>query len=122
MKVTKAIREFIEQQVKIKEKQALEPFMKKKEDAIQRANEAFEKLEKEMNSMLQPVLNKHNIEDKLRVRLPNSEYYLPEVKEYNAKREEFYNKRHLIIVEIIAEMELGGTKAELMDKINNISF
>ena len=122
MKVTKAIREFIEQQVKIKEKQALEPFMKKKEDAIQRANEAFEKLEKEMNSMLQPVLNKNNIEDKLRVRLPNSEYYLPEVKEYNAKREEFYNKRHLIIVEIIAEMELGGTKAELMDKINNISF
>lgn len=122
MKVTKAIREFIEQQVEIKANQALEPFVKKRDEAIQGATEDIEKLQKEVDSMFQIVINKYNIENKPYMRLPNLESYLPEVKEYNKKRTEFYNKGYDIVIEIIAEMELGGTKAELIEKINNISF
>lgn len=122
MKVTRAIREFIEQQVELKEKQALEPFNKKREDALKRADEEFGKFTNEMNAMLKPLLNKYGITEDLHVHIPHPEYYLPEVKEYNAKRCEFYNKRNSIIVEIIAEMELGGTKTELMEKIANIQF
>ena len=122
MKVTKAIREFIEQQVEIKANQALEPFAKKREAAIQGATEDIGKLQKEVDSMFQIIINKYNIERKPYMRLPNLESYLPEVKEYNEKICEFYNKRRSIVIEIIAEMELGGTKAELIEKINNISF
>lgn len=122
MKVTRAIREFIEQQIEMKEKQALEPFLKKKEDALKRVNEESENLKAEMNSMLQPVLDKYNIKKKLNVSIPNLEYYLPEVNKYNEKRDEFYNKRKSFVVDIIAEMELGGTKAELMELINSIQF
>ena len=122
MKVTKAIREFIEQQVEIKANQALEPFAKKREAAIQGATEDIEKLQKEVDSMFQIIINKYNIERKPYMRLPNLESYLPEVKEYNEKICEFYNKRRSIVIEIIAEMELGATKAELIEKINNISF
>ena len=122
MKVTRTIREFIEQQVEIKEKQALEPFMKKKEDAIQRAKKDFEKLEKEMNSMLKPILDKYNIKESLCVHCPRPEYYLPEIDEYNEERRKIYDKKRSMIVELIAEMELGGTKAELMERINSIQF
>ena len=122
MKITRAIREFIEHQVKIKEEQALEPFRNKREDALKRAREEFEEITNEMNAMLNNLLRKYGIKESLRVIVPKPEYHLPEANEYNQKRLNFNDKRKEIIIEIIAEMELGGTKAELMEKINSIKF
>jgi len=47
---------------------------------------------------------------------------LPECKEYRKVYEEIHNKARQTVLDIIVELELGGTKAELMEKLNAIEF
>jgi hypothetical protein len=123
MRVTKAIREFIEQQVEIKAKQALVPLEKKCDEAVANAEADIVKAEAEMNAMFKTILDKYGVKkEHLCVRCPDLKYYLPEVDELQEQRHRIWDKKKSITTEIIAEMELGGTKAELMEKIANIKF
>jgi hypothetical protein len=49
-------------------------------------------------------------------------YTLPENVAYREARSEMSKKVHDAVQEIIVEMELGGTKAELMEKLNALEF
>lgn len=123
MRVTKAIRDFIEQQVEIKAREALKPFEKKRDEAVANAQADIAKVEEEMNAMFKTILDKYGVgKEYLCIRCPNLEYYLPEVDEFQKERCRIWNTSKSITTEIIAEMELGGTKAELMEKIANIKF
>lgn len=57
--------------------------------------------------------------------LPHSGAYsnnLPEVIAYENAKRELREKKRLATLNIIADMELGGTKAELMEKLSNLQF
>lgn len=49
-------------------------------------------------------------------------HYLPEVKAYDEYRAQLDSKRDRAIKDIIVSMELGGTKAELMEMIAALEF
>ena len=120
MKISKTIREYIEEQVRIKAEQSTRLV-----ELEQRANEVRknfsaerEKIEKEYRKAIEELAKKYNISEKRSA----YEGCLPEVIEYNKVRDELYAKRRLAVLNIIAEMELGGTKTELMEKLNNLTF
>ena len=76
------------------------------------------KIENEYRKAIEELAKKYNIPENRCAYDSN----LPEVIEYNKARDELYTKRRLAVLNIIAEMELGGTKAELMEKLNNLTF
>lgn len=127
MKISKTIREFIEEQVRIKAAQS--PRIAELEQVANEAKKNFkaekDKLEKEWNKALKEMAKKYHIEHCRPPYVSFSYLYehdLPEVIAYNKAKDELYEKRRLATLNIIAEMELGGTKAELMEKLSNLQF
>lgn len=135
MKMTKNIREFIEEQVSDRLEAATA-------DRLQELEERAKKAREEWSTQLEAT--KQDFETKLaelaeqfdyqyigygsKPSLPGVSFhcvdnnYLPEVKEYEAYRRELRNKEAKAVKDIIVSMELGGTKKELMEMIAKLEF
>lgn len=129
MRVTKTIREYIEEQVRAKAKQSakLVEVEQKKDKAIKDFDEDKKRFEAMCQTYVDQFVNKYQLNLKEFVKPCASfhccyEHDLPEVQEYYKVRNEIYEKARQIAIDIIVEMELGGTKAELMDKLNALEF
>lgn len=127
MKVTKAIREFIIEQIRIKADQNthLEELRRKAEENKEEFRVALERLDDEYDKTAKAILNKYGVDTTNRKyggSLSHYEHGISAVCEYNKARQEILEKRRAAELSIIAEMELGGSKAELMEKLNSLQF
>lgn len=127
MRVTKTIREYVERQVHLKMEQCtpLTELKRKANDAQQKYEYDIKAMREECNKKLLDICTKYGIDSKHADRFSVSDYArhdLPEVQEYARVQNELYKKRDCAIMDILATMELGGTKAELMEMINNLKF
>ena len=134
MKMTKTIREFIEEQVAERaESNAKLIELREAADAARDSwNNAKEAARKEFDAKLVELGAAHgltytdyygNPADPQIGNFRNVECsYLPEVKAYNEYKKQLDRKRDSAIKDIIVSMELGGTKQELMDMIAALEF
>lgn len=135
MKMTKAIREFIEEQVTERAESASNTRLTELHDAAELAkanwNNALETARIAFNSQLAEMAQQFGYDYKAydgKTYQPNISFsctdcrYLPEVKAYNEYKAELNNKRNRAIKDIIVSMELGGTKKELMEMIAALEF
>ena len=134
MKMTKAIREFIEEQVteRAKSDAKLIELREAADAACNRWNNALEAARKEFNAKLAELGATHglaytdyygNPADPQISSFRNADCrYLPEVKAYDEYRSQLDSKRDRAIKDIIVSMELGGTKKELMEMIAALEF
>lgn len=134
MKMTKAIREFIEEQVteraesdtKLNElREAADTARKRWDDVLKEAKEEFNTKLAELGEAYGLVYQTYSGEV-VHPQIYNFQYvdsrYLPEVKAYDEYRAQLNNKRDRAIKDIIVSMELGGTKKELMEMIETLKF
>ena len=136
MKMTKSIREFIEEQVTERAESAsntkLTELREAADAARDRWNGALEAARAEFNAKLAELGAVHglaytdyygNPAEPQIGNFRNIDYsYLPEVKEYNEYKAKLNSKRERAIKDIIVSMELGGTKKELMEMIAALEF
>lgn len=128
MRVTKTIREYIEEQVytKVKQSAKLAELEQKKDNAIKDFLEDKENSEKVCGTYLNDLIKKYQlVPHRFNPRVEFIGIYeqnLPEVIEYSKTKREIEDKAHKAVLNIIAEMELGGTKAELMEKLDALKF
>ena len=134
MKMTKTIREFIEEQVteRAESNAKLIELREAADAACNRWNNALEAARKEFNAKLAELGTTHglaytdyygNPADPQISSFRNADCrYLPEVKAYNEYKAQLDGKRDRAIKDIIVSMELGGTKKELMEMIAALEF
>ena len=136
MKMTKAIREFIEEQVTERAESAsntrLTELREAADAARERWNSALEAMRKEFDAKLAELGAAHGFAyigysgkpaDPQISGFSCTDYrYLPEVRAYNEYKAQLDSKRARAIKDIIVSMELGGTKAELMEMISALEF
>ena len=136
MKMTKAIREFIEEQVAEAANTSTDATLAKlkaeADDATQRWNDALEAKREQFNTELAFLAKDFGY---AYVGYNGKEYlphtcgfdschaqYLPAVKAYNEAKAEIKRKIDKSIKDIVVSMELGGTKKELMEMISKLEF
>ena len=134
MKMTKAIREFIEEQVteRAESNAKLTELREAADAACNRWNNALEAARKEFDAKLAELGTTHglaytdyygNHADPQISNFRNTDCrYLPEVKAYDEYKAQLDSKRDRAIKDIIVSMELGGTKKELMEMIAALEF
>ena len=134
MKMTKTIREFIEEQVteRAESNAKLNELREAADAACNRWNNALEAARKEFDVKLAELGATHglaytdyygNHADPQISNFRNVDCrYLPEVKAYNEYKAQLDSKRDRAIKDIIVSMELGGTKKELMEMIATLEF
>ena len=134
MKMTKTIRELIEEQVaeRAESNAKLIELRESADAARERWNNALEAARKEFDAKLAELGATHglaytdyygNPADPQISNFRNADCrYLPEVKAYDEYKAQLDSKRNRAIKDIIVSMELGGTKAELMEMISALEF
>lgn len=136
MKMTKAIREFIEEQVTERAESAsntrLTELREAADAARERWNNALEAARKEFDAKLAELGAAHGLvymtysgkvaDPQIGGFQYTDNRYLPEVKAYNEYKAQLDSKRARAIKDIIVSMELGGTKKELMEMIAALEF
>ncbi len=134
MKMTKAIREFIEEQVteRAKNDAKLNELREAADTARKRWDDVLKEAKKEFNAKLAELGEAYGLVcqtysgEVVHPQIYSFQYvesrYLPEVKAYDEYRAQLNNKRDRAIKDIIVSMELGGTKAELMEMIAALEF
>ena len=134
MKMTKAIREFIEEQVteRAESNAKLIELRETADAACNRWNNALEAARKEFDAKLAELGTTHGLAytdyygNPANPQISNFRNadcrYLPEVKAYDEYRAQLNSKRDRAIKDIIVSMELGGTKKELMGMIAALEF
>lgn len=134
MKMTKAIREFIKEQVteRAESNAKLIELREAADAASERWDNAKEAARKEFDAKLAELGATYGLAyidyygKPVNPQITGFQYvdcrYLPEVKAYNEYRAQLNNKRDRAIKDIIVSMELGGTKAELMEMIAALEF
>ena len=134
MKMTKAIREFIEEQVaEHAESNAKLIELREAADAARDSwNNAKEAARKEFDAKLAELGAAHGLAcidyygKHVNPQITGFQYadcrYLPEVKAYNEYKAQLDSKCDRAIKDIIVSMELGGTKKELMEMIAALEF
>lgn len=136
MKMTKAIREFIEEQVAeaaaTSTAATLAQLKAKADDESQRWDEALETKRKQFNTELASLAKDFGytyISYNGKEYLPRTcgfdscaPQHLPAVKAYNEAKAVVQRKISKAIKDIIVSMELGGTKKELMEMISKLEF
>ena len=134
MKMTKAIREFIEEQVteRAESNAKLIELRETADAACNRWNNALEAARKEFDAKLAELGATHGLAytdyygNPANPQISNFRNadcrYLPEVKAYDEYRAQLNSKRDRAIKDIIVSMELGGTKKELMGMIAALEF
>lgn len=134
MKMTKAIREFIEEQVteRAESDAKLVELREAADAASNRWDNAKEAARKEFDAKLAELGAAHGLAyidyygKPVNPQVTGFQYvdsrYLPEVKAYNEYKAQLNSKRDRAIKDIIVSMELGGTKKELMEMIAALEF
>ena len=136
MKMTKAIREFIEEQVAEAANTftaaTLGKLKAEADDETQRWEDALEAKRKQFNTELAFLAKDFGytyISYNGKEYLPRTcgfdschAQHLPAVKAYNEAKSEITRKIDKSIKDIIVSMELGGTKKELMEMIAKLEF
>ena len=134
MKMTKTIREFIEEQVteRAESNAKLIELREAADAACNRWNNALEAARKEFDAKLAELGATHGLAYTDYYGNPANPQissfrnadcrYLPEVKAYDEYRAQLDSKRDRAIKDIIVSMELGGTKKELMEMIAALEF
>ena len=134
MKMTKTIREFIEEQVteRAESNAKLIELREAADAACNRWNNALEAVRKEFDAKLAELGATHGLAYTDYYGNPTNPQissfrntdcrYLPEVKAYDEYRAQLNSKRDRAIKDIIVSMELGGTKKELMEMIAALEF
>ena len=129
MRVTKTIREYIEDQVynKAMQSEKLVELKTKMDKAIKDFNEDKKKAVEVCQVYVDQLINRYqlNVRSTYKPCVSFSfcyDNYLPEVCEYNKARQELEEKARRITRDIIVEMELGGTKADLTAKLDALKF
>lgn len=137
MKMTKAIREFIEEQVTERAESASNTRLTELREAADAARErwidALGAARKEFNAKLAELGAAHGFvyidyysgkpaDPQISGFSCADGRYLPEVKAYNEYKAQLNSKRARAIKDIIVSMELGGTKKELMEMISKLEF
>ena len=134
MKMTKAIREFIEEQVteRAKNDAKLNELREAADTARKRWDDVLKEAKKEFNTKLAELGEAYGLVyqtysgEVVHPQIYSFQYvesrYLPEVKAYNEYKAQLNNKRDRAIKDIIVSMELGGTKKELMEMIETLKF
>ena len=134
MKMTKAIREFIEEQVteRAKNDAKLNELREAADTARKRWDDVLKEAKKEFNAKLAELGEAYGLVyqtysgEVVHPQIYSFQYvesrYLPEVKAYDEYRAQLNNKRDRAIKDIIVSMELGGTKKELMEMIAALEF
>lgn len=134
MKMTKTIREFIEEQVteRAESNAKLIELRETADAACNRWNNALEAARKEFDAKLAELGATHGLAYTDYYGNPANPQigsfrntdcrYLPEVKAYDEYRAQLNSKRDRAIKDIIVSMELGGTKKELMEMISALEF
>ena len=134
MKMTKTIREFIEEQVteRVESNAKLIELREAADTACNRWNNALEAARKEFDAKLAELGATHGLAYTDYYGNPANPQissfrnadcrYLPEVKAYDEYRAQLNSKRDRAIKDIIVSMELGGTKKELMEMIAALEF
>ena len=134
MKMTKAIREFIEEQVteRAESNAKLTELREAADAASNRWDNAKEAARKEFDAKLAELGATHGLAcidyygKPVNPQVTGFQYvdsrYLPEVKAYNEYKAQLNSKRDRAIKDIIVSMELGGTKKELMEMIAALEF
>ena len=134
MKMTKAIREFIEEQVteRADNDVKLNELREAADTASDRWNNAKKAAQKEFDAKLAELGAAHGLAcidyygKPVKPQITGFQYvdcrYLPEVKAYDEYRAQLDRKRDRAIKDIIVSMELGGTKKELMEMIAALEF
>jgi hypothetical protein len=136
MKMTKAIREFIEEQVTERAESASNTRLTELREAANAARErwidALGAARKEFDAKLAELGAAHGfvyIDYSGKPANPQISgfscadgRYLPEVKAYHEYKAQLDSKRARAIKDIIVSMELGGTKKELMEMIAALEF
>ena len=134
MKMTKTIREFIEEQVteRAESNAKLIELRETADAACNRWNNALEAARKGFDAKLAELGAAHglaytdyygNPADPQISSFRNVDCrYLPEVKAYDEYKAQLNSKRDRAIKDIIVSMELGGTKKELMEMIAALEF
>ena len=134
MKMTKTIREFIEEQVteRAESNAKLIELREAADAACNRWNNALEAVRKEFDAKLAELGATHGLAYTDYYGNPANPQissfrnadcrYLPEVKAYDEYRAQLNGKRDRAIKDIVVSMELGGTKKELMEMISALEF
>ena len=134
MKMTKTIREFIEEQVteRAESNAKLIELREAADAACNRWNNALEAARKEFDAKLAELGATHGLaytdyygnhaDPQIGVFRNADCRYLPEVKAYDEYKAQLNSKRDRAIKDIIVSMELGGTKKELMEMIAALEF
>ena len=134
MKMTKAIREFIEEQVTERaESNAKLTELREAADAARDSwNNALEAARKEFDAKLAELGAAHGLAcidyygKPVNPQITGFQCvdcgYLPVVKAYDEYKAQLNSKRDRAIKDIIVSMELGGTKKELMEMIAALEF
>ena len=136
MKMTKAIREFIEEQVTERAEGTSNTRLTELREAADAARECWNNVlkaaRKEFDAKLAELSAAHGFTctdysgKPVNPQIGGFSYtdgrYLPEVKAYNEYKAQLDSKRDRAIKDIIVSMELGGTKKELMEMIAALEF
>ena len=127
MRVTKAIRDYVEKKVFDEYDKAKREFRKSYEERVEKAKEEIEMiLENEVLENINMVLDYYGMEqitaDDAFYRIYVSIQNRKDEAEINEKRKEIYISAKDKITEILATLELGGTKEDLDKMLSEIKF
>lgn len=128
MKLSKTVKEYISEQIRIKVEQAkngerMHELKRKEEEALEAYKKDVDAFHKKVDDEAKELCRKHGItEDFIGYHSMNCAFYLPEAKAYKKAREELVEKQRMAELNIIAEMELGGNKADLMKMLEALQF
>ena len=127
MKLSKAVKEYISAQIctKVANSKRMEELRCKRDEAIKNLQNDIELFENEVSNKARKLLRKHGIEKSDSWRCPRLGYCeneLPAVKAYRDAETEVWEKRRIAELNIIATMELGGNKADLMKMLEELEF
>ena len=127
MKVTRAIRDYVEKRVYDEYEKAKRELRKDYEERVEKAKEEIEKiLEGDVIENINMVLGYYGMEQikakdafyRIYVSIQNRK----EESELNEKRKKIYNSAGDKVTEILATLELGGTKEDLDKMLSEIKF
>ena len=127
MRVTKAIRDYVEKKVFDEYEKAKRELRKDYEERVEKAKEEIKKfLEGDVIENINMVLGYYGMEQ---IKAEDAFYRIyvdvqnrKEESELNEKRKKIYDSARDKITEILATLELGGTKKDLNKMLNKIKF
>lgn len=123
-RVTKTTREYITQQVRMKAEESIANLKQMSDEATTNLNRDIEALKKKCEPFVQELRDKYPwCENLARIEMYGiNSWNAPEYIDYHLAYQRAMAKAEQMALELIVEMELGGTMAELKKKLANLKF